>query len=175
MSRVPDCAVLSRRTDRVVLTPMGTGHSVMAASTGPGTTTAAGFGFSGKPLIKYSVTVGHCSGETGRSIFCIIWTIIRQPSGVYPDAKPIDGNAGAITTIAQKCSSWSGIAHTSPTWARRPSSAAKAEIDNPAVISENSNCRDHSVPLCRTFLKSRRILVWQGSRLESVGQDQLQD
>lgn len=61
---------------------VGTGHSVIAACTAPETIAAAGFGFSGNDLIRYSVTTGHCSGVTGASMFCIIWTTDRHPSGV---------------------------------------------------------------------------------------------
>ncbi len=60
---------------------VGTGHSLIEASTGPGTMTAAGRGRSGKLLIRYSVSTGHWSFGTGTSMFCIMRTTVRQPSG----------------------------------------------------------------------------------------------
>ena len=61
---------------------VGTCQSLIAASTGPGMTTAAGRGRSGKFLMRYWVTVSTSSFGTGTSKLSIMRITVRQPSGV---------------------------------------------------------------------------------------------
>src|SRR3989442_15429017 len=63
---------------------VGTGHSLIETLAGPGITTPAGLGFSGKFLIKYSVTVATCSGGPLTPGLAIIPLTVRQPSAGEP-------------------------------------------------------------------------------------------
>ena len=61
---------------------VGTGHCLIETSAGPGIVTPAGFGFSGKFWIKYSVTASIWSAGTGVPWLIIIRITVRHPSGV---------------------------------------------------------------------------------------------
>src|SRR5262245_53696732 len=63
---------------------VGTGQSSIFASTGPGMTTAAGRGRSGKFLMRYWVSVSTSSLGMGTSKLSIMRMTVCQPSGVYP-------------------------------------------------------------------------------------------
>ncbi len=61
---------------------VGTCQSLIAASTGPAMTTAAGRGRSGKFLIRYCVSGSTSSLGTGTSKLSIMRMTVCQPSGV---------------------------------------------------------------------------------------------
>src|SRR5258706_1474865 len=61
---------------------VGTSHSSIDTLTGPGTTTAAGFGLAGKLLARYCTTVSNWSLDNGAPTLTIMLMLLRHSSSV---------------------------------------------------------------------------------------------